>query len=217
MLIIDQLDQSRKPVRGDLIAFVKDGYWVRAKIISRAASYQHYYNVELENGSKDGVYLKPPVEEYKESWTLLTDPDLWNPRPPEQLRDTPPARNSRQVTPVTTPTQERIHEDQLHEGHLRQDRQLLLDPNHQLQAGRVHRIPQLLHVPRPNRVNLHWPPGTDPEYARRVEEIANSNYLPPSQEHLRIQLAVNQATTEAKSKEKSISVKVKKAFKWVKK
>ena len=36
ILIVGQIDQSRKPVRGDLIAFVKDNFWVRAKIKSRA-------------------------------------------------------------------------------------------------------------------------------------------------------------------------------------
>ena len=36
VLIVDKVDQSRRPVRGDLIAFVKDNFWVRAKIKSRA-------------------------------------------------------------------------------------------------------------------------------------------------------------------------------------
>jgi hypothetical protein len=83
-----------------------------------------------------------------------------------------------------------------------------------MQAGRVNMLPQHLHIPQPTTVHVQWPTGTDPNYARREEEIANSNYLPPSQEHLRIQLAMHQAATEARRKEKSISTKVKKAFNW---
>ena len=217
VLIIDQVDQSRKPNKGDIVAFVQGNYWVRAKIKNKVTGYPNYYNVELEDGTLDGVYLKPQSGEYQESWTLLPDPHLWNPLPTEQLRSTTPVLTSRQATPVSTHTQERLPDQWQHEDHPYQDQQLMLDPTQQLQEGRVHMLPHLLHIPQPATVQLQWPPGTDPTYARRVEEIANSNFLPPSQDHLRIQLAMHQASSEARRKEKSISTKVKKAFNWGKK
>ena len=73
----------------------------------------------------------------------------------------------------------------------------------------------------PSKVEQMYPlvnfPNIVYPYARRVEEIANSNFLPPFQDHLRIQLAMHQASSEARRKEKSISTKVKKAFNWGKK
>ena len=67
VLIVDQMDQSRRPVRGDLIAFVKDNFWVRAKIKSRASDDPNYYNVQLEDGSLIGVFLIPPDGDHQES------------------------------------------------------------------------------------------------------------------------------------------------------
>ena len=144
ILIVDQIDQSRKPVRGDLIAFVKDTFWVRAKIKSRAQDNPNYYNVKLEDGSQIGVFLNPPDGDYRESWTFLHDKKLWNPPPPEQLRETHQRTSSRCATPITTPTQERIHEH----AHVPISRHelLFLDPNQQLETGRVHLIPQDLEI-----------------------------------------------------------------------
>jgi hypothetical protein len=217
VLIIDQVDQSRKPTKGDVVAFVKGNFWVRAKIIKKVTGYPHYFNVEMEDGTFDGVYLKPQSGEHQESWTLLLDPQLWNPLPTEQLRSTTPVLTSRHASPVTTFTQERLSDQWQHEDHPYQELQLMLDPAQQLQEGRVHMLPHHLPIPQPTTVQLQWPQGTDPTYARRVEEIANSNFLPPSQDHLRIQLAMHQASSEARRKEKSISTKVKKAFNWAKK
>ena len=139
------MDQSRRPVRGDLIAFVKDNFWVRAKIKSRASDDPNYYNVQLEEGSQMGVFLIPPDGDHQESWTLLHDKNLWNPPPPEQLRETFQQAISRCATPTTTPTQERVYEHD-HAAISRQDL-LFLDPYQQLEAGRVHLIPQHLEIP----------------------------------------------------------------------
>ena len=69
VLIIDQVDQSRKPNKGDIVAFVQGNYWVRAKIKNKVTGYPIYYNMELEDGTLEGVY--------QESWTLLQDPSAY--------------------------------------------------------------------------------------------------------------------------------------------
>ena len=71
--------------------------------------------------------------------------NLWNPPPPERLREATQPTTSRCATPSTTPTQERIYEHN-HIAISRHDL-LLLDPNQQLEAGRVHLIPQHFEIP----------------------------------------------------------------------
>ena len=109
----------------------------------------NYYNVQLEDGSQIGVLLSPPDGDHQESWTLLHDKNLWNPPPPEQLRETLQQTISRCATPTTTPTQERVYE-QDHAAISRQDL-LFLDPYQQLEAGRVHLIPQDFEMPIENQ------------------------------------------------------------------
>ena len=92
-----------------------------------------------------GVFLIPPDGDHQESWTLLHYKNLWNPPPPEQLRETLHQTRSRCATPTKTPTQERIYEHD-HRAFSRPNL-LLLDPNQQLEAGRVHLIPQHLEIP----------------------------------------------------------------------
>ena len=101
--------------------------------------------MKLEGGSQIGVFLNPPDGDYRESWTFLHDKKLWNPPPPERLRETHQHTSSRCATPITTPTQERIYEH-AHVPISRHDL-LFLDPNQQLEAGRVHLIPQHLEIP----------------------------------------------------------------------
>ena len=65
-------NQSRRPVKGDIISFVRGLYWVRARIRNKVAGYPHYYNVEYEDGALDGVFLVPSSKNKEQSWTLLT-------------------------------------------------------------------------------------------------------------------------------------------------
>ena len=210
MLVIDVKDQSRQPAKEDIIAFVRGDFWIRARIINKVTGYRYYYNVEMEDGSQDGVELKPPTRDYEESWTLL-DKDMWHPLPREQLLDNTPDLPSREATPVTTGTQDRVT-DQLYQ--LRDTQHhLQLDPYQQLQVGRVHLLPNHIPLPPPQPpITLQWPAGTDPKYAKRVEELVNSNTLPPSQHMSRIQMAMHKAAAEAQKKENSLAMKVKKAL-----
>ena len=73
-------DQSKKPSKGDTIAFVRGNFWIRAKIRNKVSGYHHYYNVVYEDGMLDGLYLKPPADGKTESWTFI-DPNLWSPSP----------------------------------------------------------------------------------------------------------------------------------------
>ena len=210
VLVIDVKDQSRQPAKEDIIAFVRGDFWIRARIINKVTGYRYYYNVEMEDGSQDGVELKPPTSDYEESWTLL-DKDMWHPLPREQLLDNTADMPSREATPVTTGTQDRVT-DQLYQ--LRDTQHhLQLDPYQQLQVGRVHLLPNNIPLPPPHApVTLQWPAGTDPKYAKRVEELVNSNTLPPSQHMSRIQMAMHQAAAETQKKENSLAMKVKKAL-----
>ena len=70
--------QSKKPVKGDTIAFVKGDYWIRAKIKNRVTGYPNYYNVYYEDGQEDGLYLNPPTNNKEESWTFIHN-SQWRP------------------------------------------------------------------------------------------------------------------------------------------
>ena len=74
----ENIDQSRRPVRGDIIAFVKGSFWTKARITSKVTGYPYYFNIEYEDGTLDGLYLRPPSEETKESWTFIR-PNHWTP------------------------------------------------------------------------------------------------------------------------------------------
>ena len=71
-------NQSKKPVRGDTIAFVKGDSWTYAKIKNRVAGYVNYYNIVYEDGTEDGLYLNPPSVDKEESWTFI-DNSFWRP------------------------------------------------------------------------------------------------------------------------------------------
>ena len=71
-------DQSRRPAKGDIIAFVKGSFWTKAKITSKVAGYPYYFNIQYEDGILDGLYLRPPSENTTESWTFINT-DLWTP------------------------------------------------------------------------------------------------------------------------------------------
>ena len=73
-------NQSKKPAKGDIIAFVKGSFWIRAKVNNKVAGYPHYYNIQYEDGELDGLYLNPPSKDGKESWTFIK-PELWAPSP----------------------------------------------------------------------------------------------------------------------------------------
>ena len=170
--------------------------------------------MELEDGTQDGVELIPPTRDYEESWTLL-DKDMWPPLPPEQLLNDTPNIRSRQATPVTMGNQDRVldhlFQPQDQEPHPQWHANLLLDPQQPLQVGRVHVLPNHQIPPQPP-LPLQWPRGTDPKYAKRVEELVNSNTLPTSQHMSTIQMAMHKAATEAHRKEHSLATKVKKVF-----
>ena len=215
------VDQSRQPARGDVVAYVEGNYWVKARIRSKVTGYPHYYNIVLEDGRQDGAYFMPPTADRVESWTLLNEED-WNDPDREHLLDEGFSIPSRQVTPETTPEQERAVDDLLPRvsHNYEEELNLPLNPEQQLQHGRVHVLP-LLHNPLPpyrpidhnHRIVIHWPEGTDPTYAERVEAVATAAAYPPQQEHLRVPLAMSQVRYEMHKENNSVLAKIKRTFK----
>ena len=69
----ERLIQNRKPKTADRIAFfdVRVGEWKNAVIIQDLCKrWQHYYNVQYSDGSKDGLYLIPDTR-----WTFRDNPN----------------------------------------------------------------------------------------------------------------------------------------------
>ena len=220
------VDQSRQPVTGDIVAYVEGNFWVKARIRGKVPGYPHYYNVDLEDGRRDGLYFKPPTANIVESWTLL-DPEEFDQPGREQLLDAMPDIPSKQVTPRTTPEQDRLTDDPSEQDHhpYQEELSLALQPEQQLQEGRVHVLPilqpwQIVHNPlalycpseHNHRLVIQWPEGTDPEYARKVEAAAASASYTQSQEHLRIPLAMARVQSEMYRKNNSVLAKLKRTF-----
>ena len=132
------LDQSRQPKKGDIVTFVYGESWVIGKILSKAKS-SNYYNVELQNSAKVGVYFRPPTPEYEESWSLLSE-DQWQ---PDQLRETFSVIGSKESSPIMNvvrdsnpPTPHSLH----------------LMPEETIHQGQVYVIPQTVVVEQHNQV-----------------------------------------------------------------
>ena len=70
------------PKKNDIIKYVKNDYWVTAKVLSRARG--NWFNLLNEDGSKGGVTLNLPRADFKEGWSLLPS-EVWQ---QDQLRIT---------------------------------------------------------------------------------------------------------------------------------
>ena len=114
------------------MSFVAQGGWIIAKVLHKFKS--HYYNVELENGEKLSVQLKPPTAELVQSWTLV-DPEHWQPtyQPPEQLRS-----SSGIASKEPSPMQSIPRDAESFEVNIPQ---LELHPHDELQIGHVYHLP----------------------------------------------------------------------------
>ena len=56
----DIIDQHRKPRKGDIIKAMVNQYWRIIKLTSNEnRTWKNYYNFKLEDGSEDGMYLRP--------------------------------------------------------------------------------------------------------------------------------------------------------------
>ena len=141
---MNNINQSRQPVMGDIIVFFdedKDG-WIVARIRETVRGYK---NVDLENGGEDGLYCKPPTKLNIQKWSLLEN---YNFNQREQLLGHPESIPSRQVTPDTSPNQFRLEEQEPYfqeyqEEYQQETLQLEQNPDQLLKPGRVHVIPHL--------------------------------------------------------------------------
>ena len=208
-----QMNQPRQPVKGDIIAYWHHTSleWITAKVTNKVQGYKHYYNIEMEDGRTDGLYCRPPTKRSVEQWTLLDD-HHWHPQVREQLLSLPHEIPSRQVTPETTPEQLRLSDHQEHHTifpYQEEGLQLALDPDQDLQVGRVHVLPQYQYQVEHQ---LNSEPVRDEKYDRRVQEIYQDLVFPPSQEHLRLGHAHFLAYSEQYQKKNSTFAKLKKTF-----
>ena len=206
------LDQTRLPVKGDIIAYWDNinSHWVTAKIANKVQGYKHYYNIELEDGRTDGLYCRPPKHRlYQVPWTLL-DPDEWNPLNMEQLLHLPPDIPSRQITPETTPHPLRVADTpDYHHWQQSDGLDLALAADQEIQEGRVHVLPD--YQVRPYNT-LQEGPVEDEKYNNRVQQIARELQLPPEQEYLRVGQARFLAWSEQYKKRHSTLSKIKKSL-----
>ena len=108
--LVIQQDQSRKPVKNDIIAFVRNDSWVQAKIRNKVAGYANYYNIIFEDDTEDGIELKLPTENMKESWTLV-DKSLWKQtiRVEENIEAERTEQFDRTNTPDSLPNMDQVH------------------------------------------------------------------------------------------------------------
>ena len=129
------LDQSKQPKRGDIVTFVYGEMWVIGKILHKAKSSPHY-NVQLMDGVKINVKLRPPTEEYHDSWSLLP-PDEWR---PEELRDVYNKTISRNASPILD-VQRDSNPSTPH------SLQLQLEPEELIQYTQVYYLPPFVQQP----------------------------------------------------------------------
>ena len=191
------LDQSRQPKKGDIVTFVYGESWVIGKILSKAKS-SNYYNVELQNSAKVGVYFRPPTPEYEESWSLLSE-DQWQ---PDQLRETFSVIGSKESSPIMNvvrdsnpPTPHSLH----------------LMPEETIHQGQVYVIPQTVVVEQHNQV-LRFEINQE-DFDRRYQKHKKSLNLSPDQKHLEDGLIRFQIYNELYTEQNSLSNKIKSIFK----
>ena len=221
---MNNINQSRQPVMGDIIIFFdedKDG-WIVARIREKVRGYKNYYNVDLEDGGEDGLYCKPPTKLNIQKWSLLEN---YNFNQREQLLGHPEGIPSRQVTPDTSPNQFRLEEQEpyfqeFQEEYQQETLQLELNPDQLLQPGRVHVLP---HLSEQHRVQegtqpifftpLEGYPVDMEKYQSRVAEISRGlTGFSPGQDYQRYYHANWIARSEQYNKAHSAMSRMKNIF-----
>ena len=229
-----QLNQPHIPVRGNIVSCYNNvtKEWYTIKVKEKVQGYKHYFNVYREDGQPNmGMWFKPSTAKVIQMWSIL-EPEEWNP-PDNLLRLKDPDPPSRQITPETSPTQ-RVQEDELDlaaEESLVQEELPIhnLERDHYTDGGRLtlsnpnsHLEPDGACFPSSLLEQLQLNPSfpTEPMseidqimYTRRVVEVASDMNFPQHQEHLRLGVAQFIVSAERRTRENSITAKVRKFFK----
>ena len=171
----ENFNQS-KPKQGDIVSFVHEDYWIKAKIKNkpRKNPNSHFYNIELEDGTLTGVELLPQAGDTVYSWTILPQSE-WRPNsalqsPTDQLRaDQFPAMGSKEPSPV-------------HQSEQRED---FLYPDQQIQSGRVYSLPLALpYQAQSTQTQYHPTPGWSQvkhqEYMEIYKKVLKNHHLNPN-------------------------------------
>ena len=104
----EHLLQDRRPKVGDHISFfdATSGSWKTAHIMTDLnRRWRHYYNIMYENGTKDGLYLKPETR-----WTFLN----WRTEEVELPRELNHSHPSDDAECPSNPTLRSRHNDETH-------------------------------------------------------------------------------------------------------
>ena len=190
-----ELNQSRQPKKNDIVTFVYGESWVVGKVISKAKS-SPYYNIELQNGAKIGVYLRMPTAEYVESWSLLSEAQ-WQ---PEQLRETYHVLGSKEPSPILDVRRESLPPSP------NNNLQLQLLPNEIIQLNQVYSLPQTVTIEQRNQV-LTFEIDKD-DFDRRYQKYKRSLNLSPDQKHLEDGLIRFHIYNELYTEQNSLSSKI---------
>ena len=163
-------DQSHIPKKGEIVSFVYGENWVKGKILHKAKTSDHF-NIELQDGAKIGVFLRP-----NESWSLLP-PEEWQ---PEQLRiNFENDLQSREASPMSDYQRDY---SQPSSPVYPLPLQLSLSPNQPILAGQVYNLPQTIHVQVPNQTQIFE--LTREEYEKRYIKLIRSVEIPSDQRHI---------------------------------
>ena len=175
----DDLNQPRPVKKGDIVTFVLNNVWVRAKVLHKFKS-TFNYNVVLENGDQLNVTLNPPTPDLIESWALLSD-DEWE---PEQLRHQSASFHcqSPNISFIEHPNPSDANDPQP------SPLNLDLQAEENIQVGKVYILPQpinqasnLVQVQLPNKSHAFQIHQDD--YDKRYARIAKSLKLLPNEKH----------------------------------
>ena len=175
----EELNQPRPVKKGDIVTFVINDAWVKAKVLYKFKS-SFNYNVVLENGEQINVTLNPPTPDFVESWSLLSD-DEWE---PEQLRQHGASYHCQ------SPNISFIHDLNPSDANEPQPSPLNRDlqVEETIQLGKVYTLPQPIN-PATNIVQVQLPNKTDAfqidqdDYDKRYARIAKSLKLLPNEQH----------------------------------
>ena len=154
----EEIDQSRQPKNGDIVKFLLNDAWVLGKITHKPKT-TFNYNVQLLDGERMYVSLKPPTAEEYHAWTLMPH-DAW--RQEEELRD---SGNIPSLEPSFECADEEQQEAATATENLQQlplPPQLSIPEDNSIQQGHVYNIPQVeeqqqekfIEVQLPNRIGI---------------------------------------------------------------
>ena len=187
-----ELDQSRQPKRGDIVKFKKGNEWVIGKITHKPKT-TFNYNVELIDGEKIYVSLKPPTAEQCFSWTLASEED-WRPdefRSSGNIPSLEPSFENEQLADQENPFDHHCESSQVGD--------FISGPQWQcqdagaaaIQQGQVYRLPQVEDQETvevqlsPRAMQLSHQIGifniSPEEYETRSRKVIETLKLPPEQ------------------------------------